>query len=115
MTRAEISALLACFHIWMRPFVWVQLMLIKRTQMRHRRELMIHVCYATGRLRVVYIADAPQEPSAWQCPVPAVTALDRLALAPPAPAGPHVRAPAGLLAPVKKIFVGTSLARPDTS
>ena len=93
MTRAEISALLACFAIWMRPFVWVQLMLIKRAQMRHGREVMIHVCYATRRLRVVYMADAPRAPSAWQCPVPAVTALDRLALAPPVPECPHVRAP----------------------
>ncbi|MEH6808535.1 MAG: hypothetical protein V7651_06755 [Hyphomonas oceanitis] len=98
MTRAEISALLACFAIWMRPFVWVQLMLLKRAQMRHRRELMIHVCYATGRLRIVYIADAPQQPSGWQCPVPAVTALDRLALAPPAPACTYVRSTLGLLA-----------------
>jgi hypothetical protein len=96
MNRADIAAMLACFHIWMRPFAWVQLMLIKRAQMRHRREVMIHVCYATGRLRVVYIADAPHAPVTWQCPVPAVTALDRLTLSPPAPECTYVRAPFGL-------------------
>ena len=115
MTRAEISALLACFSIWMRPFVWVQLMLIKRAQMRHRRMVMVHVCYATGRLRVVYIADAPCAPATWQCPVPAITALDRLALAPPAPEAIYIRAPFGLLAPVRKIFAVMCLAPPDTS
>ena len=115
MTRAEISALLACFPIWMRPFVWVQLMLIKRAQMRHSRELMVHVCYATGRLRVVYIADAPREPVAWQCPVPAVTALDRLALAPPAPASTYVRAPFGLFPCIENLFARAGTARPDTS
>ncbi len=99
----------------MRPFVWVQLMLIKRAQMRHGRELMMHVCYATGRLRVVYIADAPREPVAWQCPVPAVTALDRLALAPPAPGCTYVRAPFGLFPCIENLFARAGTARPDTS
>ncbi|MEH6488273.1 hypothetical protein [Hyphomonas oceanitis] len=115
MTRADISALLACFAIWMRPFVWVQLMLIKRAQMRHRRELMVHVCYATGRLRIVYIADAPQQPSAWKYPVPAVTALDRLALAPPAPACTYVRSTLGLFTCIIRALTCPAPPPPDTS
>jgi hypothetical protein len=115
MTRAEISALLACFSIWMRPFVWMQLMLIKRAQMRHRRMVMVHVCYATGRLRVVYIADAPCAPATWQYDVPANTALDRLSLAPPAPACRSIRAPFGLVPCIENIFACPVTARPDTS
>ncbi|MEH6696730.1 MAG: hypothetical protein V7675_16940 [Hyphomonas sp.] len=115
MTRAEISALLACFPIWMRPFVWVQLMLIKRAQMRHRREVMIHVCYATGRLRVVYVADAPRAASTWQYAVPAVTALERRAIRPPAPEQYYVRAPFGLFTGIANIFACRVTVCPDTS
>ncbi len=83
--------------------------------MRHRREMMIHVCYATGRLRVVYIADAPRGASTWQYALPSVTALDRLAIRPPALEHNYVRAPFGLFTGIANIFALPVTVCPDTS
>jgi hypothetical protein len=62
MTRAEIASLLACVPIWMRPWVWIQLMLLRRAQRRHGRELLVELCHVTGRIRVLRLGDAPRAP-----------------------------------------------------
>ena len=98
MTRAEISALLARFPIWMRPFVWVQLMFIKRWQMRCRRDALISVCWPTGRLRIVHVGDAPRAADVYHYEAPAITAWDKCAVALPERECTHVRAPFVLLA-----------------
>ncbi|KCZ92702.1 hypothetical protein [Hyphomonas johnsonii] len=115
MTRAQISALLARFPIWMRPWVWLQLMVIKRWQMRHRRELMISVCYVTGRLRVAYMADAPRDPALYHYDAPAISAWQRLAVAAPACIAVALRAVSGLFACSVRAAFGPRPASPDTS
>lgn len=74
MTCAEISALLARFPIWMRPFVLVQLMFIRSWQMRCRRPALIEVCWTTGRLRIVHVRDAPRGAGLYHYEALAITA-----------------------------------------
>tara|TARA_R110001606_G_scaffold313022_1_gene459651 strand:- start:55 stop:414 length:360 start_codon:yes stop_codon:yes gene_type:complete len=77
MTRADIASLLACVPIWMRPFVWIQLMLLRRAQRRHGRELLIELCHVTGRIRVLRLGDAPRAPGLYHYAAPARPAWRR--------------------------------------
>jgi len=77
MTRADIASLLAGFPIWMRPFVWLQLMLLKRWQARHKRPLLVELCHVTGRIRVLRLGDAPRAPGLYHYEAPARPAWQR--------------------------------------
>jgi hypothetical protein len=115
MTRAEIIALLARFPFWMRPFVWLQLMLIRRWQVRHQRGVLIEVNWRTGRLRIAYIGDAPPALDAYHYTAPRRTAWQRLAIALPAPECTYVRTSFVLFPGTGNIFVRAVAACPDTS
>lgn len=77
MTRADIASLLACVPIWMRPFVWLQLMLLKRWQARHKRQLLVELCHVTGRIRVLRLGGAPRAPGLYHYEPPARPAWQR--------------------------------------
>lgn len=84
MARAEICAQLARFPIWMRPFVWGQLVFIRSWQMRCRCPALIEACRTTGRLRIVHVGDAPRAADVYHHEAPAKAASEKCAPALPA-------------------------------
>ena len=77
MTRADIASLLACIPIWLRPFVWLQLIWLRCAQRRHGRELLIDVCHVTGRISVLRLGDAPPTPGLYHYEAPRITSWQR--------------------------------------
>jgi len=59
------------------PFVWLQLIWLRRAQRRHGCELLIDVCHVSGRIRVLRLGDAPRTPGLYHYEAPRITAWQR--------------------------------------
>lgn len=67
--------------VWLWPFVWLQLVVLFGWMNRQQREVLVRVDHVSGRIRVVFVEDAPASAAPWRAAVARVPLWQRDAVA----------------------------------